>query len=362
MADTNILQFNPSAINQETDDEYLADSQRLGGAPNGAEFPSKLGNKVFYSLSTVARALCLSLAAKGFSTSDANIAVLTTVFANFLTTADVQAPLQVQGFSPTPAFDTQAFSGFQITLTGNITSSTASGVQPGRSVIFCWIQDATGGRTVTYPAGSVGGIQPDPAPNSVNFIAFRADSSGVLRAISPLVSNNGIFTTAINGTTLTLSGAISALSLALSGAISAASGVISGLLNVGSFQISGTAPVGSHLIGDGTSFSVKTLIKTDVGPTGSNARSFGTVYQNTSSAEMRVSVVGSAGSGGGSFQSLVGSSNPPTMVCSDQARVPAASSDPVEKVCMFFEVPVGEYYKVGNFGLTLTNWIEWTYV
>lgn len=55
-------------------------------------------------------------------------------------------------FTSTPTFDSSTASYFSITLTGNVTSSTISNASDGRIIYFNICQDATGGRTFTWPA------------------------------------------------------------------------------------------------------------------------------------------------------------------------------------------------------------------
>lgn len=55
-------------------------------------------------------------------------------------------------FSATPVFDASLGNVFEITLTGNVTSSTLINTSPGQSLTFIWNQDGTGGRTVVPPA------------------------------------------------------------------------------------------------------------------------------------------------------------------------------------------------------------------
>lgn len=195
MASTNFLQWNPSTTNQETDPEYLADSQRTGGAVNNTPFLAPLGNKAFYQWSTFCAAFGQMMANKGYSTSDASVSALAAVLANIVTDADLEPGVVLVSYSPTPTFNAVEANGFQMTLSGNITSSNISGVSAGQLVAFYFIQDSVGGRTVSWPASMVGTIQPDPAPNAVSVMLFRADVSGILRASGPMVSNNGVFAT-----------------------------------------------------------------------------------------------------------------------------------------------------------------------
>jgi hypothetical protein len=54
-------------------------------------------------------------------------------------------------FTATPTYDLSASNSFEITLTGNVTSSTASNHADGEIVTFHICQDATGGRTHVWP-------------------------------------------------------------------------------------------------------------------------------------------------------------------------------------------------------------------
>jgi hypothetical protein len=206
MSSTNFLQWNPAAVNQENDAAYAADPQRAGGAVDNSPLPSLVGNKVFYQVTTFVAAFGQMMANKGYSTSDADIAVLTAVLANIVTDADQLAKLVTLGYSPTPVFNLAAATGFQMTLTGPVTSSSTTGTpQPGQLYAFLFIQDATGGRTVAPPANVFGFVQPDLAPNAVSIQIFIADAAGGLRAAGPVVSNNGTFTGALTAGSLTLS-------------------------------------------------------------------------------------------------------------------------------------------------------------
>lgn len=217
MASTNAQQFNPAAINQETDSQYTADSNRAGGFGVDAIWPSPLANKTLYQLSTYITALFQAFANKGFTTSDADLSVLTAVCANFLTTADTLPQIATVGYSPTPAFNGGASSGFSMTLAGNITSSTISGTSPGQLIAFYFTQDSVGGRTVVWPSNVAGGAQPDPAANSISLQLFRVGLSTALFAATPMVSANGyFFPSQINGTSAAFSGAVSGATAASS--------------------------------------------------------------------------------------------------------------------------------------------------
>jgi hypothetical protein len=327
---TDFLQFNPAQINQETDGQYAADSQRTGGLGNSAIVPSVLLNKVLYDLSTFVAAFGQMLNAKGYPNSSSDISVLQAVLANLLTEADQLPQLQAVPYSPTPVFNAGITDGFQMSLVGNVNSFTINGVTPGQLLAFYFLQDGVGGRTVGYPGIFTGAIQPDPSPNVMSIQLFRVDLGGQPRAVTPVISSNGVFFNSIRATALTAS------TLALSPA----------------------AAIGATLIAAaGGSLVPRSLTAAEV----TGARQYGTVYQNTSGAVMTCCVIGSAGSGGGSMTALIGTQNPPSLVVTTQARVPASSSDPVEGVAMTFLAPPGWFYTVANYNLSLTNWLEYTY-
>ena len=133
-AATNFLQWNPTASNQESDAAYTADAQRTGGASSG-EFPSPTANKLFYQSSTFVAALCQMLAAKGYSTSDADISVLAAVLANLITNADL-ARLSIQATRTSMIGSYAAGSTYvntsgkavfeEVTMTGPFTGATGS--------------------------------------------------------------------------------------------------------------------------------------------------------------------------------------------------------------------------------------------
>src|ERR1035438_10135815 len=97
MAITNFLQWDGTGSNMESDTQYSQDTQRSNGFVSGPSiWPSLLANKTLYQLTTFQAAYCQMLVAKGYSTSDANIATLATVLANILTQADM-TPAEITG-------------------------------------------------------------------------------------------------------------------------------------------------------------------------------------------------------------------------------------------------------------------------
>jgi len=191
MGSTNFLPFNPTQANQENDAAYLADATRTGGAGVDAIWPSQSANKTLYQVAGGMYALMAMMANKGFTALDTNLATLTAVLANLLTTADVPAGLQVVPYATSMAFNAGKYAGFQVTLTGN-PRFTIAGQAPGAVIGLIWLQDSVGGRAVTFPGNVNGGAQPDPTANVATAQLFKVDSAGNLDAVGPAVSVNGL--------------------------------------------------------------------------------------------------------------------------------------------------------------------------
>lgn len=236
MAGTNnFLEWNPTEANQDDDATYAADSARTGGAGTGSNFESKTANKLFRQTSVFVAAFAQMMAAKNYNMSDTDQNVLAGILANVITGADQRTPITTLGFSPTPTFNAAAFSGFQMPLNGNVTSSTITGATAGQLLAFYFVQDGVGGRTVVWPASFAGAAQPDPAASSTSVQLFRVDNAGVVRAASPMISDN--------------SGA-----LFVAGRLHGASLTVPGDVTAGSVTLTAGAPSGKFLVGDGTSF------------------------------------------------------------------------------------------------------------
>lgn len=184
---TNFQQWNPAQANQETDAAYTADSARSGGVVDGEVFDAETANKLFYQTTTFPAAFAQALANKGFKVSDANFNQLVTVLSNVLTTADQKAALQTVSFGASLTFDCSKANGFQVTLTGNVTSATILNASPGQIVTFVLIQDGTGGHT--FPSEIPGDAPIDGTPNITNVRQYIARSDGSLRPVTPLAAN-----------------------------------------------------------------------------------------------------------------------------------------------------------------------------
>ena len=228
MATNNFLPFNPLQNNQETDAEYLVDATRTGGAGVDAIWPSNSANKTLYQASTAIAALMQMMANKGFTVSDASLSALTTQLSNILTTADLLSNLQSVSWASSLTLNAARYNGFEITLAG-LTTLAISGQAVGQVIVLLFVQDGTGGHTITYPGNIVGGAQPDPTPGVLSGQIFKVDAVGTLRALGPMVSINGMGGLAL-------------------GNFSPAD------VNASTLRVAGAAPLGQVLTGDGAHY------------------------------------------------------------------------------------------------------------
>lgn len=110
----------------------------------------------------------------------------------------IQGPLTVTGgfafgglvtvaFSATPVFNASTGESFEMTLTGNVTSSTLTNTFAGEVVTFIIIQDGTGNRTFVWPVNVKNASDINPLANSITTQAFIARANGNLYPIGPAV-------------------------------------------------------------------------------------------------------------------------------------------------------------------------------
>jgi hypothetical protein len=230
---TNLIQWNPTSSNQETDAQYLADSQRASGAVDPEFFDATLANKLFYQVTTYLTALFQAFAAKGFTTSDSNLNTLASVCANFLTTADVEPAVVNVPYAASVTLNAGASDGFYIqSMTGDLAIAAVTGLTAGQIVAMYYQQDGVGGRMISFPGVFVGAAQPDPAANAVSLQLFGYDANtGQLRAFTPLISDNGAWFPA----NMVVAGTSSVIGLLTAGSLTLASPGTTGqvLTNVG---------------------------------------------------------------------------------------------------------------------------------
>ena len=194
---SNIQQFNPTEANQLNDAAYTADATRTGGAGVDAIWPSASANKTLYQLSTMCAALAQALANKGFTVSDANLAALTTVMSNIITSADVRGNLQVIAYSSSIVLNCASYLGFQISLGASPIALSVLNPQAGDIIVLLFVQDSSGGGAVNFSASFINAVQPDTAANVISCQAFKVTSTLHLQAMGPNISINGINNTPI---------------------------------------------------------------------------------------------------------------------------------------------------------------------
>ena len=102
------------------------------------------------------------------------------------------------GFSATPTFDSSANTYFSMTLTGNVTSSTISNAFDGRVIYFNICQDATGGRTFTWPASVLTPPTVGTAVSSCTSASFIYDGTN-WRELAASSRGSAVFDTVTTG-------------------------------------------------------------------------------------------------------------------------------------------------------------------
>lgn len=187
MPSTNFLQFNPNESNQESDSAYNADSSRAGGLAVNSIVPSALLNKVLYQASTMITALATYLVGQGQNASDTNLATLTSAIQAALAAQIFNAVAVIAvAFSSTPTFDASQGVNFEMTLTGNVTSSSFINAKPGQRISFIIHQDATGGRTFVWPTNVFGTGTVDPGASNTSVQEFIIETDLSLRPLTAM--------------------------------------------------------------------------------------------------------------------------------------------------------------------------------
>lgn len=240
MATTNFLQFDPFLNNADSDSAYLADSLRSGGITTGAILPSTLLNKAWYQWSTFVAAFCQMMVNKGYSPLDSNFANLVSVLTNVKTTADFLTSILTVTFNPTIAFNAAQTAQWWLTLTGNVTSSTLTGQVQGQNLIFIITQDATGGRTFSWPTNITGAGAISTQANVTSIQMFDVLPNGTIYPITQMlwVSASGVVAQSrVNVVSLNTSGNVSNAYEEILEKIDASSGAITrNLYNVVGFK------------------------------------------------------------------------------------------------------------------------------
>lgn len=98
-------------------------------------------------------------------------------------------PRVVVSYSATPAFNAANGSIFEITLTGNVTSSTLTGMQAGQVLIFVITQDGVGGHTFVWPTSVHNPDLVDGAAGKKSIQQFYYDGSACWPISAMIYSN-----------------------------------------------------------------------------------------------------------------------------------------------------------------------------
>ena len=181
---SNFLIFNPGESNQETDTQYSGDAQRTGGLQTGQLVPSPLLNKALFQPTTMSYAIAQALVTAGYSPQDSDPAGL---IAMIVAAFGVNAGLQELAYTATPAWNGAAYSTFEMTLSGNVTSQTFTGLTGGQTITFIWKQSGSGGYTVAYPSNFYGFSKIYAAGTSVQ--SGKVDAEGNVWASSPMLGD-----------------------------------------------------------------------------------------------------------------------------------------------------------------------------
>jgi hypothetical protein len=182
----NVLQWNPTQANQETDSQYVTDAQRTGGATDPSPFPSSLANKAFYQWSTFLKAFGDALANKGYVISDADVVALTAVLAHIRTDSDVIPDLVQQTWGTTMTFDASVANGWEFTLGGNTTSSAIVNYKVGQIVRFI-IHTGAGGSTFSWPPHIINAGSVDLQNHAICIQEFIGCNDNYLRPLGGMI-------------------------------------------------------------------------------------------------------------------------------------------------------------------------------
>ena len=176
---TNFQQWNPSVANQENDAAYTADSLRSGGAPTAAILPSQTFNKLAYQLSTFVSAFAQMMANKGYGVSDANFSSLVAALANVKTSSEFLSAITIVPYATSVTFNAGTSAQFDLTLTGDVASSSLINATDGQLLAFIISQDGSGGHSFAWPTNVVspGTICPFANSTSIQFFVVRPASN-----------------------------------------------------------------------------------------------------------------------------------------------------------------------------------------
>jgi hypothetical protein len=188
MGSSNILTYNQSLINAESDAEYTADASRTGGAAVDSLLPSALFNKLMGQTSMVSAALCQSLANKGYTISDANYTNLVAAMAAIRTQADVLPAMISVAYATSLVFDVSLSTGFDLVLSGDVSASSLVNFAPGQILVFIIAQDGAGGHAFSWPPQITGTAPVTATANAVTVEAFIVAQDSSVQPLFPEAS------------------------------------------------------------------------------------------------------------------------------------------------------------------------------
>ena len=227
-ASSNFLQFNPALVNCESDASYAVDALRTGGIPNSTILPSATGNKLFYQASTFIAAFCQMMVNKGFSPLDSDFANLVAVLTNVKTTADFASAIVTVPYASSILFNAAAATEFDLTLTGNVAASNITGQIAGQLLLFIITQDATGGRTFSWPVSLTSPGAICSLANSTSVQMFVVRPSGPMVPVTPMawITPTGLITQLPGIASVSTSGSVSSAYSELVEKVDASGGAI----------------------------------------------------------------------------------------------------------------------------------------
>lgn len=185
--------------NADSQGDFAGSGYQLLGFTDGTADPAQV-NKCLRQSSMFASALSWVIAntLNINVPDDGNLAALIGLLISTFTSIALSAQnaLAIVAYSVTPAFHAAAARQFQITLTGNVTSSTLDGLVAGMTLIFYIKQDGAGARTFVPPANlpiplNADGVTAaiDPTPNSTSGFMCGVRSDLTLQPLSGITVN-----------------------------------------------------------------------------------------------------------------------------------------------------------------------------
>ncbi len=236
---TTFKQWNPTQFNQQDDAAYLSDALRVNGAPTAAILPSATANKLFYQVSTFVAAFAQMMSNKGYNLSDASFSTLVAVLTNVKTAAEFLNSIVVIPYATSVVFNAAVSAQFDLTLTGNVASSSLTNVTEGELLLFLISQDGTGGRSFVWPTSitSPGAICQIANSTSLQFFVRRPTSTGsAILPITPMmwVTPSGLrFADDATVVSVSANGTVSSAYKEIIEKVTATSGMVTRTLYVG---------------------------------------------------------------------------------------------------------------------------------